>query len=33
MKEIPALNELVEKITDENRHNEIDFGIQGEEML
>ncbi|BAB07439.1 suppressor of ppGpp-regulated growth inhibitor (ChpA/MazF) [Halalkalibacterium halodurans C-125] len=29
----PTLEELVAKITPENRHNEIDFGRTGKELL
>ena len=28
-----TLEELTEKITPENRHEEIDFGIEGEELI
>ncbi|NLU52496.1 MAG: AbrB/MazE/SpoVT family DNA-binding domain-containing protein [Clostridiaceae bacterium] len=28
-----ALDELLSRVTPENRHNEIDFGIEGRELL
>jgi len=32
-KKIASLDELLSKITDENRHNEIDFQSEGKELL
>lgn len=32
-KKKPTLEELVSKITPENRHAEIDFGIEGNELI
>lgn len=32
-KEKPTLEELLEKITPQNRHNEIDFGREGKELI
>ncbi|MEW9031890.1 MAG: AbrB/MazE/SpoVT family DNA-binding domain-containing protein [Planifilum fimeticola] len=29
----PTLQELLEKVTPENRHDEIDFGVEGNERL
>ncbi|WP_077615646.1 AbrB/MazE/SpoVT family DNA-binding domain-containing protein [Caenibacillus caldisaponilyticus] len=32
-KKKPSLEELLAKITPENRHAEIDFGVQGNELI
>jgi antitoxin MazE len=32
-KKAPTLEELLAKITPENRHTEIDFGIEGNELI
>lgn len=32
-KKTPTLEELLAKITPENRHTEIDFGIEGNEII
>lgn len=32
-KRIPTLEELVAQITPENRHDEIDFGVEGDELI
>lgn len=32
-KDKPKLNDLLAKITPENRHEEIDFGIKGRELI
>ncbi|GGK25621.1 multidrug transporter MatE [Caldalkalibacillus thermarum] len=32
-KKKPALDELLAKVTPENRHNEIDLGVEGNELI
>lgn len=32
-KKKPTLEELLSKVTPENRHNEIDFGVEGRELI